>query len=123
MRHTTGIPLVGHREDVAVIHVEPLGVPHVVTRPEQRVRIVLLEPRVEIEIVVLLRPQHSGERLTMDAALVFAERCRRDAIVELVGFLLPLREDRVERRKGWLADAWLSRRRTTREPPAGTSTR
>ena len=55
----------------------------------------------------------------MDAALVFAERCRRDGSVELVGFLLPLREDVSNVAKGWLADAWLVRRRTTRSRRQG----
>jgi hypothetical protein len=35
--------------------------------------VVLFEPRVEVEVVILLRPQHARERLTMDAAFVLAE--------------------------------------------------
>ena len=33
----------------------------------------LIQPSVEIEIVILLGPQHPRERLAMDATLVFAQ--------------------------------------------------
>ena len=93
------LPLVGHRDDVAVQHVEPLGVPDAAAAAaEQRMRLVLLQPAVEVEVVVLLRPEHPGERLAVDAALVLAERARRDALVELVGVGEPLPERRLERR-------------------------
>jgi hypothetical protein len=48
-------------------------------------RLVLLQPPVEVEVVVLLRPQHPREGLAVDAALVFAQRAGRDPFVELVG--------------------------------------
>src|SRR5271155_5605716 len=47
-------------------------------------RIVLVEPFIEIEIVILLGPQHSGERLPVNAALVFAQAGWSDALVKLV---------------------------------------
>ena len=65
---------------------EPLGVPD---RPagaaRQGMRVVLLQPAVDVEVVELLRPEHAGEGLPVDAAFVLAERRRRNPIVELVG--------------------------------------
>ena len=46
--------------------------------PTQRVRVVLLEPAVDVEVVVLLGPEHAGERLAHDARLVGGRRWRRD---------------------------------------------
>ena len=39
----------------------------------ERVRLVLLQPPVEVEVVVLLRPEHTGERLAVDPALILVE--------------------------------------------------
>src|SRR5262245_34669446 len=47
--------------------------------------LVLAEPLLEIEVVVLLAPEHPGEGLAMDKPRVVAERARRDTSVELVG--------------------------------------
>ncbi len=54
------LPFIGHGDDVAVQHVEPLSVANVpFTGPQQRVGIMFGEPFVEIEIVILLAPQHA----------------------------------------------------------------
>ncbi len=54
-------PLVGHRDDVAIQHVEPLGIPDIATTAaRQRVSVMLLQPLVQIEVVILLAPQHAG---------------------------------------------------------------
>ena len=92
------LPLVGHGDDVAVQHVEPLGVPDAARAAEERMRLVLLQPAVQVEVVVLLRPQHPRERLAVDPALVLAQRAGRDPVVELVGVLEPLPERLLERR-------------------------
>src|SRR6266699_6909276 len=47
--------------------------------------LVLLKPSIDIEVVVLLAPQHAGQRLTVPPALVFVQRLRRNPIVEFVG--------------------------------------
>ncbi len=65
---------------------------------EERVRLVLLQPAVDVEVVVLLRPEHPGERLAVDPALVLAERAGRDPLVELVGVGEPLPERLLEGR-------------------------
>ena len=91
------LPLVGHGDDVAVEHVEPLGVPHLpLRRPDERMRLVLLEPGVHVEEVVLLRPEHPGQRLPVDPPLVLAQRGGRDPLVELVGVGQARGERRVE---------------------------
>ena len=90
---------------------------------DQRVRLVLLEPRVHVEEVVLLGPEHAGQRLPVDPSLVLAQRRRRDPVVELVG-VGQARGDRgveaLAERLGRQRSAD-RRRRTTAEPPAGTS--
>ena len=79
------LPLVGHRDNVAVQHVEPLGIPDIaMSRARQGMSLMLVQPFVEIEIVVLLAPQHSGQRLAVHATFVLAQRTRGDPIVEFV---------------------------------------
>ncbi len=69
------LPLVRHGDHVGVEHVEPLGVAHVAAGGlEQRMTLVLAQPALQIEVVVLLAPQHSRQRLAMHPALVFGQR-------------------------------------------------
>ena len=91
------LPLVGHRDDVLVQHVEPLRVPGVAITGMERVGVVLVEPVVPVEEEELLAPEHAGEGLTHHVGRVFAHRWRRDRLVELVGFTKPVGEDLVER--------------------------
>ena len=80
------LPLVRHRDHVGVEHVEPLGVAHVVAGGlEQRMALVLAQPALQVEVVELLAPQHSGQRLAVHAALIFVQRLGRNPRVELVG--------------------------------------
>ena len=118
------LPLVRHRNDVAVEHVEPLGVPGSRLLPEERVRVVLAEPPVDVEEVELLRPEHSRERLPVDPALVLAQRAGGDLVVEIVGVGEARGDGRVEppaerrcRRRGSEAQPH------DLAPPAGTSRR
>ena len=91
------LPLVGHRDEIAVEHVEPLGVPDgLCAAPEQRMCVVLVEPAIDVEQVVLLGPQHPGERLPMDPPLVLGEGPGGNPVVELVGIGDPRREAVVE---------------------------
>ena len=91
------LPLVRHRYHVVVDHVIPVAIAHRPRLPEQRMRVVLLEPAIGVEGVVLLRPQHAGERLAHDECLVGGGRRRRDRGVEDIGLADPVREDAVER--------------------------
>ena len=57
-----------------VQHVEPLGVARTsLARSHEGMRIVFDQPFVEVEIVILLGPQHAGQRLPVHATLVFAQ--------------------------------------------------
>ena len=46
------------------------------------------EPLVEVEVKVLLGPQHPGQRLPHDKRLIFADSFRGDGLIELVWFVL-----------------------------------
>src|SRR5206468_10613126 len=50
----------------------------------QRVSLMLLQPLVQIEVVILLAPEHPGQRLAVYAAFILGERTRGDPIIELV---------------------------------------
>ena len=60
----------------------------------------LLEPSIQVEVVVLLAPQHAGQRLAMHPALIVGERLRRDPLVEFVGVGDPALERLLEAAKG-----------------------
>src|ERR1700727_1706503 len=49
-------PLVGHRDDVLIHHVEPFAVPHETSARLYRIYTVLLEPLVHVEKEVLFAP-------------------------------------------------------------------
>ena len=113
------LPLVGHRDDVLVQHVEPLRVPGVAIAVMERVGVVLVEPVVAIEEEELLAPQHAGEGLAHDVGRVLAHGWRGDRLVELVGFATPGGEDVVER----LAEGLALPVRRRRSRAAGESPR
>ena len=70
---------------------------------EQRMALVLAQPVLQIEVVVLLAPQHSRQRLAMHPALIFGQRVGRDPLVEFVGIGDPALEYLLEiRRRGLL---------------------
>ena len=88
------LPRVGHRDDVVVDHVEPRLVAHApALRMAHRVRVVLLQPHVDVEVVRLLRPQHPGERLAEHRRGVVGDPGRGDRRVELVGVGAPASDD------------------------------
>ena len=112
------LPLVGHRDDVLVQHVEPLRVPRVAIPVMERVGVVLVEPVVPVEEEELLAPEHAREGLTHHVGRVFADGWRRDRRVEVVGLTKPGGEDVVERLSEGLP-FWLRRSaaRAARESP------
>src|SRR3989454_8408777 len=61
---------------------------------------VLLKPSIYVEVVVLLAPQHSRQRLAVHPAFIFVQRGRRNPIVELVSVGDPTLEYLVEPAKG-----------------------
>jgi hypothetical protein len=65
---------------------QTVGVAYVAAgRREQRVALVLAQPALEIEVVVLLAPQHARQRLAMHPALILGQRSGRNPRVEFVG--------------------------------------
>ena len=111
------LPLVGHRDDVLVQHVEPLRVPGISISGVEWVGVVLVQPVVPVEEEELLAPEHAGDGLAHHVGRVLAHGRRRDGLVELVGFAKPVGEDVVEGfPKGlpfWPGDVLESRRRIT----------
>ncbi len=82
------LPLVGHRDDVLVHHVEPFAVPHEASAGLHRIDAMFLEPFVHIEEEELLGPEHPGQRLAHDEGLIFADTRWGYGFVELVGLTL-----------------------------------
>ena len=94
------LPLVGHGDDVTVEHMKPLGIAGLpLFRSQYRMSVVLEQPFVEVEIVILFGPQHARQRLAVYAPLILGEVLRRDAIVELVSLGQTRGKDFVELRK------------------------
>src|SRR6516165_11723851 len=67
-----------------------------IRRTHHRMRLVLLEPAVQVEIVVLLAPKHSRKRLAINATFILVQRMRSDPVIELVGVRKAGGEDRVK---------------------------
>ena len=80
------LPRVGHRHDVARVHVHPRRVP---AEPalgwRWRLRRVAVEPAPDVVAVELLAPDHPGEGLAGHEPLVVAGAGRDQLRVELVG--------------------------------------
>ncbi len=80
------LPLVRHRDDVAVVEVRPLVVATGAALGRGRgVGRVALQPAAHVEVEELLGPQHPGERLAQDERLVGRGRGRGQLGVEGVG--------------------------------------
>ena len=95
------LPLVRHGDHVGVQHVKPFRVAHAAaTGLHERMTPVLLKPSIQIEVVVLLAPEHAGQRLAVHPALIFVQRVGRNPIVEFVGVGDPAFEYPIETAKG-----------------------
>ena len=68
------LPLVRHRDDVAVIHVVPMIVAWGAVLRLERIGTALGEPLVDIIVVELLGPQHARKRLPHHIGLVRIQR-------------------------------------------------
>src|SRR5215472_9808736 len=106
-------PFVGHGNHVVVEHVIPLLVSHPAW--PARADIVFPQPELEIEEVMLLAPQHAGERLAHDHAPVGVEPAGHRGVVKLIGFLRSRPQSVAKVGPGQ------SRMRMTSLPPATTS--
>ncbi len=91
------LPLVGHREHVAVVEVGPVGVAaRQAGGGRRRLRGIAVEPLAHDEVVELPRPEQAGVGLARHRALGRGERGRDDGGVELVGLADAVGEDGVE---------------------------
>ena len=81
------LPLVRHRDDVFIDHVEPLRVPGAMIAGMERIGIVFLQPAVPVEEEELLAPQHAGQGLAHHVGGVRGDGRRGHGTVELVRLL------------------------------------
>ena len=91
------LPLVGHGEDAHRVEVPPpMIAPVMPLLGRGTLRIVSVQPHIDIEQVALLAPQHPRERLALDV-LLFLRRIRRmNRCVELIGLGAAKSDDRVD---------------------------
>jgi hypothetical protein len=93
-------PLVGHRDDVRVVEVRPVGVARLrVMRGRARLVRIAGEPAAHVVVVKLLRPQQSRVGLVQDVALLLAEARRAFRAVKKMRVVAALGEDGVEIRE------------------------
>ena len=113
------LPLVRHRDDVAVIHVVPMIVAWGAALRLERIGTALGEPLVDIIVVELLGPQHAGQRLAHHVGCIGIERRRDDRGIELVRFL-PARLHRgveVAPERSWFCRSRCTRRHGAQPQP------
>ncbi len=95
------LPLVRHGDHIGVEHVKPFRIPPTVAAGfHERMTLVLLQPLIQIEVVELLAPEHSRQRLAVHPPFIFTQRSRRDPFIELIGIGAPAFEDLVETAEG-----------------------
>ena len=91
------LPLVGHGDDVGVVEVRPFAVAAVFAFGGRRRLVrVAVNPFRHVVVEELFRPNHPGERLTLDVARVGVGDVLLQLGVELVGLAAALGEDGVE---------------------------
>ena len=123
------LPLVGHRDHVAVVEMRPVVVAAACAfGRRRRVSGIAFEPVLHDVVIELLRPEQAGRRLPNHVACVAGDVRRDRGLVELVGLgaaLLQLLFERLAEPviRQTRTDSPLSarRRRHTDVPPAGTS--
>ncbi len=82
------LPLVGHRNDVLIYHVEPFAVPYEASAGLHRILTMFREPFVHVEEEILLAPEHPGQCLPHDNRLIFVHTFWSYGLVELIGLAL-----------------------------------
>ena len=92
-------PLVRHRNDVVIDHVEPVAVPEDTARGVKGVGPVLLEPGIGVEVIELLGPQHAGEGLAHDMGRIERHRRGRQRLIKVVGLNLSYPDAGIESRE------------------------
>ena len=93
------LPLVGHREDVVVVQMPPVGIaPGLPRRRRGRLGRIAVEPAGDVVVIELLAPDHAGERLAHDRGLVVGRASRAERGVVLVGLARAVGERAIEAR-------------------------
>src|SRR5215831_11754668 len=100
------LPLVWHRDDVLIHHVEPFRIPHEARTWLHRINAMFLEPFVHIEKEKLFGPKHPGERLTHNQGFIRADSFRSYRFVELVCLSMPSLQSRGEALEGIIDRCW-----------------
>src|SRR5262245_66028833 len=88
------LPLVGQRDDVAVEHVKPFFVVGFSFPNELTIGLVRFHPFMNVKIIVLLAPQHSGQGLPEYAGFLLANAWRCDVSIEFIGLPQARSEER-----------------------------
>ena len=95
------LPLIWHRDDVAIEKVRPFFVPAVESLGRRwRLRRITRQPFANHVVVELFAPKQTGITLTRDLFRLLVRFCRRDRIVKFVRFLNAFREDGIKVGKG-----------------------
>src|SRR5260370_32450193 len=82
------LPLVWHRNDMLVHHVEPFAVPRGACGRLHRILAMFRKPFVQVEEEILLAPQHSGQRLPHDESFIIADAAWGYGFVKFIGLML-----------------------------------
>src|SRR5262249_20403167 len=92
-------PLVGHGDDVSVMHMPPLVIATIpALRRRERIAGITIEPLFNDIMIELFRPKHARDGLTHDVLWIWSEAWRGDCGVELIGFPATFGEGRIEAR-------------------------
>src|ERR1700730_8368578 len=87
-------PLVGHRQDFAVVKVAPVMVaPVPALLGGRRLRRISAQPALDVVAVILLVPEEACDRLAKDPSFVVPEVARHDRFEKLVGLAPASLED------------------------------
>jgi hypothetical protein len=91
------LPLVGHGDDIVIDHMKPVTVPEGTARRMEGVGVVLLQPGVSVQVVILLAPEHAGEGLAHDIGCIRRHRGGRHVPIKLIRLPQACLEHDVER--------------------------
>src|ERR1700722_20425330 len=101
-------PLIWHRYDIGSCEVTPFAVAPMLTALGRRgLRRIAIQPLLDIEVIVLLAPQHAGESLTLNVPHLFVRDAFLQGSIERIGFGNASGKHGVE--LGEVARAWLIR--------------
>src|SRR5271156_5190976 len=90
-------PRIRHRKDVIQIHVFPIRVANSLSSLRRWwLARITISPLIPYEVVMLFRPQHAGQSLSLDVSEIVIHRQRAYPPKELISLSLSLRDDIVQ---------------------------